>query len=186
MKMIRHAAALAILLAAAAPLRAEAPMGEFALERLAAPQVTLIDQYARRQPFRGPLTDGRILVINFNYTTCESICPIGNEVMARLDEALPQDAPVALLSITIDPGRDTPAQMRKAADAFGASERWKWLTGKPREVERLLAAFDADVVNILLHDPVFLVGDTASSRFYRSQSMPQPEELLALIETMTP
>lgn len=161
-------------------------MGDFALERLAIPQVTLIDQYAREQAFRGPLTDGQLLVINFNYTTCESICPIGNDVMAELDNMLSLDAPVRLLSITIDPGRDTPAHMRKAADTFGASDRWSWLTGSPGEVSRLLAAFDADYANIVLHEPVFLVGDLESQRFYRSLSMPVPEELAGLVASLTP
>jgi protein SCO1/2 len=176
-----------LLLTLVAPAYAESTTtGEFALERLAIPQVALIDQYAREQAFKGPLTDGQILVVNFNYTTCESICPIGNDVMAELDDLLAPDAPVRLLSITIDPGRDTPAQMRKAADSFGASDRWSWLTGEPAEVSRLLAAFDADFANIVLHDPVFLVGDLDSQRFYRSQSMPLAKELAGLVASLIP
>lgn len=176
-----------LLLTLAVPALAESTTkGDFAVERLAVPQVTLIDQYAREQAFKGPLTDGQLLVINFNYTTCESICPIGNDVMAELDDLLAPDAPVRLLSITIDPGRDTPAHMRKAADTFGASERWAWLTGTPGEVSRLLAAFDADYANIVLHEPVFLVGDLDSQRFYRSQSMPSPQELAGLVASLIP
>ncbi|VVT10061.1 Electron transport protein SCO1/SenC [Roseovarius sp. EC-HK134] len=181
--MIRTA--LLTLFLAAAPALADGPAtADFARERLAMPQVTLIDQYAREQAFHGPLTDGQMLVINFNYTTCESICPIGNDVMAELDDMLPTDAPVRLLSITIDPGRDTPAHMRKAADTFGASERWSWLTGTPGEVSRLLAAFDADFANIVLHDPVFIVGDLQSERFYRSQSIPEAQELADLVASL--
>lgn len=176
-----------LFLTLAPPVVAEsAAKGDFAVERLAVPQVTLIDQYAREQVFKGPLTDGQVLVINFNYTTCESICPIGNDVMAELDDLLAPEAPVRLLSITIDPGRDTPAHMRKAADTFGASDRWAWLTGSPGEVSRLLAAFDADYANIVLHEPVFLVGDLDSQRFYRSQSMPAPQELAGLVASLIP
>lgn len=169
---------------ASAALASDVSHGAFAIERLSVPPVTLIDQYAQEQPFHGPLTEGRVLVINFNYTTCESICPIGNDVMAELDDMLSNEAPVRLMSITIDPGRDTPAQMRKAADTFGASERWAWLTGSPGEVSRLLAAFDADYANIVLHEPVFLVGDLGTQQFYRSQSMPSPEELAGLVGTL--
>lgn len=166
---------------ASAALASDVSRGAFAVEHLTVPRVTLIDQYAQEQLFHGPLTEGQVLVINFNYTTCESICPIGNDVMAELDGMLPAEAPVRLMSITIDPGRDTPAQMRKAAKTFGASERWAWLTGNPGEVSRLLAAFDADYANILLHEPVFLVGDLDTHQFYRSQSMPSPEELAGLV-----
>lgn len=181
--MIRLIALWSLL---AMPAVAETPSAaDFAPERLSVPRVTLIDQYAREQEFHGPLTKGRLLVINFNYTTCDSICPIGNDVMAQLDDLLAPDAPVRLMSITIDPGRDTPAHMRKAADSFGASDRWSWLTGSPGEMSRLLAAFDADVANIALHDPIFLVGDLDTQRFYRSLSMPDAQELLDLVDVLT-
>ncbi|SEA84331.1 SCO family protein [Rubrimonas cliftonensis] len=163
----------------------DAPVeGNFALERLSTPNVELIDQNAERHRLKGALTDGRLLVINFSYTLCNSICPIGNDVMAELDGMLPPGEEVRLLSITIDPGRDTPAMMRKAADAFGASERWLWLTGAPGEIDRLLEAFDADFVDLELHDPVFLIGDLESGRFYRSLSMPSADELRNLVATL--
>ena len=155
--------------------------GDFSLERLSVPDVELMDQNARTHALKGPLTEDRLLVIYFSYTLCTSICPIGNDVMAELDELLPADADVRLLSITIDPTRDTPALMRKAAESFGASERWIWLTGTTGEIGRLLEAFDADTTNLELHDPVFLVGDLESGRFYRSQSMPLAEELSVLV-----
>ena len=163
----------------------DAPVeGDFAVERLSTPDVELIDQNAARHRLKGALTDGRLLVINFSYTLCNSICPVGNAVMAELDGMLPPDDSVRLLSITIDPRRDTPAMMRKAADTFGASARWLWLTGAPGEIDRLLAAFDADFADIELHDPVFLVGDLESGRFYRSLSMPVAEELRDLVAAL--
>lgn len=158
--------------------------GDFSVERLDIPKVTLVDHEARVHAIPGPLTRDRTLVINFNYTTCDSICPIGNDIMAQLDENLQNNQNVTLLSITIDPGRDTPAHMRKAAETFGSSDKWLWLTGDPGEVERLLRAFDADQAVVELHDPIFMVGDVSSGRFYRSQSMPDAEELAALVETL--
>lgn len=161
-----------------------AASGSFSLERLAVPDVTLIDQNANLQRLKGPLTQGQIVVLNFSYTTCDSICPLGNVVMADLQDLLPEDAPVRLLSITIDPTTDTPELMRDAADSFGAGPRWSWLTGSPDEITRLLAAFDADYANIVLHDPMFLVGRISEGRFYRSLSMPMPEELKRIVDAM--
>lgn len=159
-------------------------IANFSSERLDVPNVTLIDQDARRLLFHGSLTEGQTLVINFSYTTCDSICPLGNTVLADLDAQLPPDANVRLMSITIDPGRDTPSRMRAAAERFGTSPRWSWLTGQPSEIGRLLQAFDADVANIELHDPVFLVGSLDSGRFYRSLSFPDATELAALVEQL--
>lgn len=161
---------------------AEAMSGDFAVEHLAVPEVTLTDQEGNPQPLPGPITAGRTVVVNFNYTTCQSICPIGNDIMAQLDSLLPADAPVSLLSVTIDPSRDTPQMMRRAAQEFGVSSRWHWLTGEVGEVRQLLEAFDADAYDLELHDPIFLVGDFASGRFHRSLSMPSADELAALVE----
>ncbi|MGX0975084.1 protein SCO1/2 [Roseovarius sp. MBR-51] len=170
-------------LAVADPV-AQIAVGGFQMERLSLPDVTLIDQDARATPFKGPLTEGQILVITFGYTTCDTICPLGNVVMADLDMALAPDRRIRLMSITIDPATDTPELMRKAAETFGASTRWSWLTGTPVEIDRLLEAFDADYANIALHDPMFLVGRVEDGRFYRSLSMPDPADLVRIIDAM--
>lgn len=156
----------------------------FQTERLALPDVALIDEEARPQRLKGDLTRGQLLVINFNYTTCETICPLGNVVMADLDAMLDPARNVRLLSITIDPANDTPDKMRAAAEEFGASPRWRWLTGEPAEVKRLLEAFDADYANIVLHDPMFLVGRIEDGRFYRSLSMPDAGDLKKILDAM--
>ncbi len=167
-----------------APKIAGLSTGTFQTERLALPDVELIDAAAQPQRFKGALTQGHVVVINFNYTTCDTICPLGNVVMADLDAMLGPDRAVRLLSITIDPARDTPDRMRAAAEEFGASARWHWLTGNPGEVKRLLAAFDADYANIVLHDPMFLVGRVEDGRFYRSLSMPEAGDLKTIIDAM--
>ena len=166
-----------------APLPKQAT-GSFATERLAVPDVTLIDQNAMPQRLKGPLTEGQIVVLNFSYTTCDTICPLGNVVLADLQDLLPPEAPVRLLSVTIDPATDTVELMRDTADAFGAGPRWTWLTGAPVDVARLTAAFDADYANIALHDPMFLVGRVDDGQFYRSLSMPSPQDLKKIIDAM--
>jgi protein SCO1/2 len=189
--LLAGAAALAGLRAASpgtAPLPAPPPSlatGSFATERLAVPDVTLIDQHAVPQSLKGPLTEGQIVVLNFSYTTCDTICPLGNVVLADLQDLLPPEAPVRLLSVTIDPSTDTMELMRDAADAFGAGPRWTWLTGAPDDVARLTAAFDADYANIALHDPMFLVGRISDGQFYRSLSMPSPHDLKQIIDGMS-
>ncbi len=160
------------------------PAESFRSERLALPDVELIDQEARTHRFKGALTEGQVLVINFNYTTCDTLCPLGNVVMADLDALLPAGQGVVLMSITIDPANDTPDRMRAAAEEFGASDRWHWLTGPPAEIGRLLSAFDADYANIVLHDPMFLVGRVEDGRFYRSLSMPEAADLKKIVDAM--
>ena len=191
--LLLFSAAIVILLAVAGVYAgldrfagSPAAPANFVQNRIVLPKMTLIDHEARQHELTGELTEGALVVINFNYTTCDSICPIGNDVMARLHSQVDQvdGRPVRLLSITIDPARDTVARLNAAARQFEAGDNWLWLTGDPPDIESLLQRLDADIADIELHDPVFLVGDVASGRFYRSLSMPDAEELLAMLHAI--
>ena len=174
MTLSRPLAALAAALMLAGPAAADGRG-----ERLALPAISLIDQHGRVQNLRGPMTRGRVVVITFTFTTCESICPMGSAVMAELEDAAPLPD-LRLLSITIDPAQDTPARMARAAEEFGAGEDWLWLTGAPADIDRLLEAVGATAGDITLHDPIFLVGDPDAGRFHRTLTLPDAAELARL------
>lgn len=146
------------------------------------PDAEMIDASAQKFALRGDIEQDAIVVMNFSYTTCDSICPLGNQILKFVDERRHEvTRPVHLLTITIDPASDTPEKMRKTADAFGASENWHWLTASPAVISRILNAADANVTDIELHDPVFLVGDMRAGRYFRSLSMPDADEILSML-----
>jgi len=76
---------------------------------------------------------GRYLLIYFGYTGCPDICPttLGSvaEALHRLGARAGRLQP---LFITVDPERDTPAAMRRYADAF--SPRILGLSGTPAQI----------------------------------------------------
>ena len=156
----------------------------FPIETIDLPDVMVIDTDGRPRRFLQDIAGGRLLVMNFNFTTCETICPVGNVVMKAVDEraGAEVDAPVRLLSITIDPAQDTPRRMRAAAEEVGASENWLWLTGSPADIDRLLGRFGARAAEIQLHDPIFLIGDARTGRFRRIIGLPEPERLLQMLK----
>lgn len=158
--------------------------GTFVQGQITLPAITLIDQHAMPRDLRTDLAQGALLVMTFNYTTCASICPVGNDIMSQLDQQVGQigGRDVRLLSITIDPSNDTPALMAESARNFDASQRWIWLTGRPGDIRRLLQSVGAPVHNLELHDPVFLVGDGETGMFFRTQTMPDVAELMAMLE----
>ncbi len=50
---------------------------------------------------------------------------------------------VELVSITLDPEHDHPAELKRYAEKQGASENgWLFLTGTPAQVEQVLAVFN--------------------------------------------
>jgi protein SCO1 len=88
---------------------------------------------------------GRPVLVDFIYTTCPGPCPMLTAKFASVAKILgPAVGPrVKIVSITIDPEHDGPAQLKAYAEKQGASgDGWLFLTGSPADVERVLAAFD--------------------------------------------
>jgi protein SCO1/2 len=81
---------------------------------------------------------GQIWVADFFFTHCPSKCPMVTMRMRDVQKALPDDAPVKLVSITVDPERDTPTVLADYAKQFGADEsRWLFLTGDKQAIIKL-------------------------------------------------
>ncbi len=99
----------------------------FSLEELTLPSVLLKDQDGLDIDL-SVLTAGKLVVITFQYTTCQSQCPAANVIMqalqANLKEAKDRDH-ILLLSITLDPEADSPQVLAQKAKEFGAGLQWK-------------------------------------------------------------
>lgn len=80
---------------------------------------------------------GRVLIANFIFTRCPTVCPVTSRKMKRLGEKLASEEGVALVSVTVDPEHDTPAVLRAYAARYGADPaRWRFLTGEAGAVRR--------------------------------------------------
>lgn len=74
--------------------------------------------------------DGKILVVDFLFTSCSLTCPAVNSQMAQIQHLTTNDPDVKLVSLTVDPRDDTPPVLRKYGAGFGAdTNRWLFLTG---------------------------------------------------------
>jgi protein SCO1/2 len=68
---------------------------------------------------------GKAWVVNFIYTSCPDTCPLQSAEMAKLQGELDHEANFRLLSITVDPERDTPQILSRYAERFRADpNRW--------------------------------------------------------------
>jgi cytochrome oxidase Cu insertion factor (SCO1/SenC/PrrC family) len=83
---------------------------------------------------------GKVWAASFVFTRCTGPCPQVTATMARLQgELAPYGDDVRLVTFTVDPEHDDPAELRRYADRFGADpKRWLFLTGKEKDVYRLL------------------------------------------------
>jgi protein SCO1/2 len=77
-----------------------------------------------------PELDGKILVVDFLYTSCSLTCPVVNRCMAQIQQLTTNQPDVKLVSLTVDPRDDTVDALEKYGERFGAdTNRWLLLTG---------------------------------------------------------
>jgi len=101
------------------------------------PDFALVDQDGRA--FGSAELRGKIVVADFVFTSCSSACPRLTEQMALLQRHLVNrgaDGRVRLISISVDPERDTPERLKGYAAGFSADPRvWSFLTGPAQKIE---------------------------------------------------
>jgi protein SCO1/2 len=91
------------------------------------PDFSLVDQTGKAVTLAD--LKGKVWVADFFFTRCPAQCPRMNKQMGRLQKAIP-DGDAMLVSITVDPDRDSPEVLAEYAERFGASDgRWLFLTG---------------------------------------------------------
>ena len=103
------------------------------------PNLPVVTQDGKTLRFYDDLLKGKIVVINFIYTSCQDICPIATARLAQVEEKLGEQMgrDFFFISMTVDPERDTPARLKEYADAFGAGPGWFFLTGKPEDIRAI-------------------------------------------------
>ena len=106
------------------------------------PAITLIDQNGRHVILSS--LKGNPVVVDFIYTSCPGPCLLLTQKMARLAAGLASQvgSRFTMLSITVDPEHDGPAQLSGYIKAQGIDTKsWLFLTGSPVNIDRLLTDF---------------------------------------------
>jgi len=101
------------------------------------PNVPLVTQEGKTVHFYSDLLKGKMVVINFVYTKCADSCPMETAKLAQVQRLLGDRVgrDVFFYSISIDPQRDTPAELKAYADKFHVKPGWLFLTGEKADVE---------------------------------------------------
>jgi protein SCO1/2 len=123
-----------------------------------APTFTLTDSAG--QSFSSTDLSGRVWMVDFMYTHCTDICPTYlSPKMQALQERILKDKlgnQAALVTITVDPQRDTPAVLADYAHHFAADPSvWHFLTGPKPTTDTLMqtgfkvgSAINAETVTV--------------------------------------
>ncbi|MFC0666336.1 SCO family protein [Azotobacter chroococcum] len=188
------ARALCVLLAMAGTLQAGAteehaghPLPQTRAEstRVRFAEVPLSDQHGRQLRLADAVGE-RIVVMGFVYTSCTTVCPVISAIMQKVQAQLGEraGAEVGLLSISVDPLRDTPARLLEYSRAYQSGPGWRWLTGEAAAVDEVLRGLGVRSADFTSHPPTLLVGDARSGQWTRYYGFTDPAVLLARIEML--
>jgi protein SCO1/2 len=103
------------------------------------PNLLLTTHEGRKVRFYDDLLKDKIVLINFMYVKCEGVCPGITANLAKLQKLLGNrlGRDIFMYSFTLKPEEDTPAVLRRYAEAFKVRKGWSFLTGTPADMELL-------------------------------------------------
>lgn len=141
-------------------------------------------------PFTQDSILGKVVIVDFIFTRCGTICPAMSKKMQFLHETLKTEKNVILVSHTIDPDYDTPQVLKEYAKIYDAEyPQWRFVTGNKQDIYNLAAhTYKISVVDEgngtpddLTHsDKFILIDSNGQIRAYKSGQ--DESELKKLIE----
>ena len=128
----------------------------------------LVTQDGRSVRFYSDVMEGRTVLINVIYTNCKDACPLIThkllEVRMRLGERFGRD--VHFITLTSDPERDTPREMKAFAQRQNADlPGWTWLTGSKADIDFLLKRLGQFTKHVEDHSTMLIAGNVAGKRW---------------------
>ena len=136
------------------------------------------------EPFGQDSLQGKVWILDFIFTNCTLVCPRMTAEMRKLQERTKNMPQVRLLSLSIDPDRDTQQVLADYAAKNGADpQRWIFLTGDKPTIRRIQEATQRhlDPEEITAHSKQLYLVD--GSGFVRGvYSVVQPTAIADLME----
>ena len=152
---------------------------------------TLVDE--RGQPFADDAMRGKISIVSFIFTRCDTICPVTAMKLERIQEKtfdLGRD--IKLVSFSVDPRYDTPEKLAAFAKLYRADpDRWRLVTGPFDDVYKVVeSSFMTSMMQLpdkpngvpdIAHGGYFLLVDRALHirGTYDSDRIHQLDELMS-------
>jgi protein SCO1 len=151
------------------------------------PDLVLLNQDGQRVNFYSDLIKGKVVVINFFFSSCQFVCPMQGEAFSKLQRAfgnrLGKD--VFLISITSDPLTDTPERLKAWGARFAAKPGWTLLTGDEKTIHNLLVLLTGYIPGRGEHTPMLLILNDETGKWIREYGLTAPERVIALVDDKT-
>jgi cytochrome oxidase Cu insertion factor (SCO1/SenC/PrrC family) len=143
------------------------------------PNLTLLTQENKSVQFYNDLLKGKVVLINFMFTTCKGVCSPMTANLAKVQRYLGERVgrEINMISISVDPETDTTAVLKHYAETFKAQPGWYFLTGKKENVDWVLYKLGGYVENKSEHSSVLILGNEATGEWMKMPAMAGPTEI---------
>jgi len=151
--------------------------------KMAIPDVNVLDQHGNELRFYSDLIKGKTVAINFIFTNCTTICPPLAATFARLQKEMGDKIgrDVHLISISVDPLTDTPERLKAWGAKFKAGPGWTFVTGEKQEMDKLLNALGAAVSKREDHTPATIIGNDGKGVWTRTYGLAKINQIVGVI-----
>ena len=148
--------------------------------------IVLLNQDGEKMRFYSDLLQGKTVIINSFFASCQGSClPITRnleKVQEALGDRLGKDA--RIISISVDPTVDTPAELKAFGKKFHARAGWYFLTGSKENVDFVLKKLGQFVENKNDHYNIIIVGNDRTGLWKKAFGLAQSEELVKVVESV--
>lgn len=142
----------------------------------------LIDQNGDGHRFVSDLLSNRVVLINVIFTHCQDACPMQTQKLQQVRQELGEhfDAEIVFLSLSIDPKRDDPAELK----AFASKQRadvpgWKFLTANEEAMARILGRLNQWTDDPENHSTLLIAGNARNAHWVKLRPDSPPERIAA-------
>jgi len=148
--------------------------------------VELINQNGEKMRFYSDLLQGKVVIINSFFATCQGSCLPLNQNLAKVQEALGDrlGKDVYIVSISVDPTVDTPPNLKEYAKKLKARPGWFFLTGAKENVDFALKKIGQFVPDKQDHLNIFIIGNERTGLWKKAFGLAKSEELVKVVESV--
>jgi len=151
------------------------------------PNIPLVTHEGQEVRFYDDLVAGKVVAINFIFTSCPDSCPAETAklvaVQRELGDRVGRD--VFMYSISIDPEYDTPEVLKAYREKFSIKPGWTFLTGDENDIillRKRLGLYLEEIQNEENdHNLTFIVGNDRTGKWIKRSPFDNPKLLANLI-----
>ncbi len=148
--------------------------------------VELVNQNGETMRLYRDLLMDKVVVIDTIFTECTGVCPIMSKTMARIQEHVGDrmGEDVHLISISVDPKKDTPAKLRAMAETYDAGPGWYFLTGDEANVNLALRKLGGYVEDRDAHNAILIIGNTRTGLWKKALGLAGSDKILPIFDSV--